>query len=60
MKTGGLLRMLVEMLAAVLLVDNESLNLLVECMESVGVAYQIGDDLLNIARDVDLGKGIQA
>jgi len=48
------------MLAAVLLVDNESLNLLVECMESVGVAYQIGDDLLNIARDVDLGKGIQA
>ena len=57
LKTGGLLRMLVRMIAAVLSIPEPSLKELLTCMSHIGIAYQIADDMLNLSRSDTLGKG---
>jgi geranylgeranyl pyrophosphate synthase len=53
--------MLVKMMGAVMQIDNEATNLLTECMNNVGIAFQIIDDVLNVANSEEcMGKGIVA
>lgn len=57
LKTGGLLRMLVRMVAVVLAIPEPALQELLTCMSHIGIAYQIADDMLNLCRTDSLGKG---
>ncbi len=53
--------MMVSMIAVLLDIDSEALLLLIECMNCVGISFQITDDLLNVLNRVDkMGKGIVA
>ena len=57
-KTGGLMKMMVEMLGIVLKLDEEAIGLITECMNYIGISFQITDDILNIENC--MGKGIIA
>lgn len=61
LKTGGLLRMLVKMMGAVMSVSQEAIDKLAECMNNVGIAFQIIDDVLNVENSEEcMGKGVVA
>lgn len=61
LKTGGLLRMLVKMMGAVMNIDQQAVDKLTECMNNVGIAFQIIDDILNVANSEEcMGKGVVA
>ena len=60
-KTGGLMRMLVDMVGAVLGLPQEGLAVLREALTHMGVAFQIVDDVLNLSnQDTNMGKGVVA
>jgi geranylgeranyl pyrophosphate synthase len=52
--------MMVKMLSIVLKMDKKAEAVLVDCVNGLGVAFQIADDLLNLARSDNMGKGVIA
>jgi geranylgeranyl pyrophosphate synthase len=53
--------MLVKMMGAVMGIGQEPLEKLTDCMTNVGVAFQIIDDILNVANSEEsMGKGVVA
>lgn len=52
--------MMVKMLSIVIGVDKDAEKTLLDCVNAVGIAFQIADDLLNLARSDKMGKGVVA
>lgn len=52
------MKMMVGMLGIVLKLDEEAIGLITECMNFIGISFQITDDILNIENC--MGKGIIA
>lgn len=53
--------MLVKMMGAVMDIDQQAVAKLTSCMNNVGIAFQIVDDILNVANSEQcMGKGIVA
>jgi geranylgeranyl pyrophosphate synthase len=48
------------MLSVVLGIDKKAESTLLDCVNGVGIAFQIADDLLNLARCDKMGKGVVA